>query len=148
MHPYPARGTNLFTVCKLYCCHGDNLCVPLVTRNIIWMLLLVLPWLQGDDAQDDAESTAGTVLRAAVHVRWAVQPATAGRRGDRATDVSWSLWTSVVWVSMCYVLGFMIIMDVSSMSMGHVLGFMIITDVSSMSEYGPRTWVHDHYGRQ
>ena len=51
------------------------------------MSSLELLWLQGDDAQDDAEPSAGTVLRAAVHVRRAVQPTTAGRRGDRTTDV-------------------------------------------------------------
>ena len=39
------------------------------------------------------------------------------------------------WVSMCYILGFMIMMDVSSVSI-------------SVSEYALRTWVHDHDGRQ
>ena len=53
---------------------------------VITVLSLVLSWLQVDDAYDDAEPSAGTVLRAAVHVRGAVQPTTAGRRGDWTTD--------------------------------------------------------------
>ena len=32
--------------------------------------------------------------------------------------------------------------------MSYVLGFMIMMDVSSMSEYALSTWVHDHDGHQ
>ena len=34
------------------------------------------------------------------------------------------------------------------MSMHYVLGFMVTLDVSSRSEYALCTWVHDHDGHQ